>query len=129
MNFKDYNASYITPQQTLLQKLNAIIKFLLEHKVTNYYMHKLSYSYLGNEIKLIIINNKKEKITRIALATFKLILLNSLSVKDDTGAYILLDTNNCISRVYVNNGECSSENISSSLITSIIECSDSVEDY
>ena len=28
INFEDYEASYITPQKTLLQKLNAILKYL-----------------------------------------------------------------------------------------------------
>lgn len=35
MNFKEYCSSYITPQMTLLQKFNALLKYIEDSQITN----------------------------------------------------------------------------------------------
>ena len=72
--FTDYCASNITPQMTLLEKLNAIITFLknYDEEQTHLYLHKYSFtlgtlsfvSTLKNELTLEQINNLFSKTSR-----------------------------------------------------------------
>lgn len=56
MNFLDYESSYITPQKTLLKKLNAILKYL-----ENYNPKAKLYRHVINDgtISFMVISSKK----------------------------------------------------------------------
>ena len=49
MKFLDYEASYITPQKTLLKKFNEILKFLEKSNVNSLYIHKISIEFTNIE--------------------------------------------------------------------------------
>ena len=57
MTFNEYLASEITPQDTLIQKFNKLIKWLKEEAFTKLYKHTLTS--IGGT-KLIFISNKKD---------------------------------------------------------------------
>ena len=52
-DFLDYEASYITPQKTLLKKLNEVLKYLEEKGFTKLYLHTISYNSLNSGVQKI----------------------------------------------------------------------------
>ena len=58
--FTDYEASAITPQYTLLKKLNAILEYLREEPV--FFLHKCSFKFSGlvNNFVVYFVSNSKE---------------------------------------------------------------------
>ena len=62
INFEDYNASYITPQKTLLQKFNKLENFLKGND-TNLFLHKLHIQKTGLNFYLDVITTTNDLIT------------------------------------------------------------------
>lgn len=63
--FSDYLASNITPQMTLLEKMNEILNYLKENEITTLYVHKLTGVFGGQSSnrEFIIINDNPNAIT------------------------------------------------------------------
>ena len=71
MKFSEYLSSYITPQMTLLEKFNAMCKWLDEHEEgfgTKLYKHHLT---LNNGNHLYVVNTNSEKETSLDYNTFR----------------------------------------------------------
>ena len=58
MSFNDYLASEITPQDTLLQKLNKIIKWLKDEK--HIYIHVIQFSGINRTIEVKLLSTEPE---------------------------------------------------------------------
>lgn len=78
-DFLDYEASYITPQKTLLKKLNKILEYLEEKGFTKLYLHTISFNsqYSGVQ-KMRWIDNNPEVIKYADLFSNTDILKNAI---------------------------------------------------
>lgn len=62
MKFIDYEASHITPQGTLLKKVNEILKYLRGDNYRPLFLHKISYS--SNPLgKIYLVNTNPQNLT------------------------------------------------------------------
>lgn len=65
-DFIDYEASYITPQKTLLKKQNEILKYLRNTNQLKLYKHLVSFTDDSNNVHYLeFIDNSSTKITEI----------------------------------------------------------------
>lgn len=60
MKFTDYEASYITPQKTLIKKLNEILKWLRGTEKTFLYIHKIRFVTTPAQYFLLISSIKED---------------------------------------------------------------------
>lgn len=81
MKFSEYLASFITPQMTLLEKFNAMCKYLKENDTTPLYKHTINFS---DSVVISFINTENKEYTINELNTTS-ILYNSLELKYRTG--------------------------------------------
>lgn len=66
MKFSEYLASYITPQMTLLEKFNALCKFVEEQDVfkgTKLYLHDINIGSGTNAVNLLFLDTSNKEYT------------------------------------------------------------------
>ena len=64
MKFSEYLASFITPQMTLLEKFNALCKYLDENEISKFYIHSIRFTN-GNTLSFIDGNPNKYTLSEI----------------------------------------------------------------
>lgn len=101
MKFTDYEASFITPQMTLLEKFNAVLKFLEENDktYTQLYTHKITL----NDMTIIRIVNNRD--TQMNIFTTEMIgnINNALNATVDNYSCFHAKYSGHIELLYINN--------------------------